>query len=112
MATNVNLYVDQGIDYSITIDAFNGDGTELNLDGTQTFFCKAKKVYSSTSAFDIAVTVDVNDGDPNNANLNITAATTVNIKPGKYNYDLVIDNGSTKTKIMEGLLTILPTVSV
>jgi hypothetical protein len=111
MTTNVNLYVDQGVDYSITVDAFNDVGTEVVI-SNQTFTCRAKKVYSSAVAFNIDIVVDLGDGDPNNLTLIIPPASTLNIKPGKYRYDLIMDNAVTKTKLMEGLLTILPTISL
>jgi hypothetical protein len=111
MTTNINLYVDQGIDYSIVIDAFDGNGLEITI-SNQTFSCKARKVYSSSVAFEIAIVIDLNDGDPNNLTLTIPSASTLAIVPGKYRYDLVMDNTITKTKLLEGLLTILPTVSL
>jgi hypothetical protein len=111
MTTNVNLYVDQGIDYSINVDAFDINNAEIVI-SDQTFTCRAKKIYASTVAFSIDIIVDLGDGDPNNLILNIPSASTLSINPGKYRYDLIMDDSVIKTKLMEGLLTIIPTVSL
>ena len=111
MTTNVNLYVDQGIDYSITVDAFDINDSEIVITD-ETFTCSAKKIYASTVAFNIDIIIDLGDGDPNNIMLTIPSASTLTVKPGKYRYDLIMYNGVIKTKLMEGLLTILPTVSL
>jgi hypothetical protein len=112
MATNINLYVDQGIDYAITVDAFDVQGLEMTIDN-QIFTCRARKVYSSAVAFSIDITVDLADDDTNSLTLKIPSISTLYIKPGKYRYDLIMsDAGGGNTKLIEGLLTILPTISL
>jgi hypothetical protein len=108
-----NLYVDQGTDYTVEINAFSPDGSEFTIDDTQTIASKAKKVYSSTTtAFEIDVIVDVGDGDTNNLVLSIPADRATSVTPGKYRYDVIVDDDGTKTKIVEGLLTLRPSVSI
>jgi hypothetical protein len=41
----------------------------------------------------------------------ISADATANVEPGKYQYDIVMLSGSTKEKILEGLMFILPTIT-
>ena len=111
MTTNINLYVDQGVDYAIEVNVFNSLDEEIVI-SDQTITSKAKKMYAATPTFIIDVIVDTNDGDANNLTLTIPAARTANTTPGKYLYDVILDDNTTKTKILEGLLILLPSVSL
>jgi len=112
MATNANLYVDQGADYETELNVFTAASEDFVIDGSQTITAAAKKMYAASSSFTIDVVVDTDDGDPNNLVLSIPAARTLNIAPGKYRYDVIVDDGVTKTKILEGLLVLLPSIAV
>ena len=111
MTTNVNMYVDQGVDYSVELNVFDGVDAEYTID-TQIFTCKAKKMYAASPTFVISTAVELIDGDPNNLRLSIPAETTADLAPGKYRYDVLMETGASKIKILEGLLIILPTVSL
>jgi hypothetical protein len=44
--------------------------------------------------------------------ISITAANTANITAGRYVYDLIIrDNANTVTRVIEGIATVLPSVT-
>lgn len=109
MTTNVNLYVDQNTDFTAEISVFDSASSDYTIDD-QTFTASAKKMYSASPAFSIVVTVDTEDGDVNNLTLSISANTTVDLDPGKYRYNVLMDDGTEKIKILEGLLILLPTV--
>jgi hypothetical protein len=111
MTTRANLYVDQGVDYLITLDLFTDDGNEFDVD-TYTFHSSAKKIYSEKVAFTIDTRVINDDDDPNNFELYIGKEKTQNINPGKYTYDILMisDSGVTQ-KILEGIIFVLPTVT-
>ena len=65
-----------------------------------------KSHYSSTSH---AFTVSIGTGK---VTLAMTAATTAAIEAGRYLYDVVITaSGGTKTRVIEGLVTINPGVT-
>jgi hypothetical protein len=46
MAIIANIYIDQGTDFSITVDVTNADGTALNLSG-YTAAAQMRKTYTS-----------------------------------------------------------------
>lgn len=110
MTTRANIYVDQGVDFAIILDLFSDAGDDFNIFDQQ-FSCDVRKVFSSTIAFEAIVSVNANDGDPNNIELSIPASTTVDIEPGKYQYDIVMTAGTQRSKILEGLMFILPTIT-
>jgi hypothetical protein len=69
-----------------------------------------RKSYYSSTATDIGASVT------NSANgqitLSMTAANTANLKAGRYVYDLVItDSNLTKTRVIEGIITVTPSVT-
>ena len=41
----------------------------------------------------------------------MTAANTALLSPGRYMYDLVITTGTTKTRVVEGIINVLPGVT-
>ena len=110
MTTRANMYVDQGVDFGIVLDLFSNAGDEFNILNQQ-FKCEVRKVFSSTIAFEATIIVDMNDDDPNNIQLSISAETTAEVDPGKYQYDIIMLSGTQRSKILEGLMFILPTIT-
>lgn len=110
MTTRANLYVDQGADFAVVLDLFDSEGVDFNI-SDQEFKCEVRKVFSSSVAFQATVTVNTDDNDANNLDLIISANTTVDVDPGKYQYDIVMSDGLQKSKILEGLMFILPTIT-
>lgn len=110
MTTRANLYVDQGTTFLASLDLFTYEGEEYDID-LQQFFCDVRKLYSSTKVFSAVVT-PYNNGDTNSLDLFIPQETTENVKPGKYQYDiLMVSSSGEKQKILEGLLFIMETVT-
>jgi hypothetical protein len=110
MTTRANLYVDQGVDFAVVLDLFDSEGVDFNI-SDQEFKCEVRKVFSSTVAFQATVRVNTDDDDANNLDLVISANTTADVDPGKYQYDIVMSDGLQKSKILEGLMFILPTIT-
>ena len=110
MTTRANLYVDQGVDFLVALELETDDGEEYPIVDQQ-FFCQVRKMYSSTVQFEAQLEVIVN-GVSNELNLMINPEDTRNVKPGKYQYDLIMRkfNGDT-LKLLEGLMFVLPTVT-
>jgi hypothetical protein len=109
MATRANLYVDQGVDFLVTLNLATDDGEAFDITDKQ-FFCDARKLYSSKLAFSSELEIVVN-GVTNELNLFIDPVKTRSVEPGKYQYDILMVGDST-TKLLEGLMFILPTVTV
>ena len=106
MSTKVNLYADQGTDFRTTIELFDGDNDELGI-STYTFFSDIRKVYSETkkASFDIETA-------NNDVTLVLSANTTLNLTPGKYQYDVLMRKQSGElSKIVDGTIFILPTMT-
>jgi hypothetical protein len=104
MTINTTLYVDQGTDFTVDINV--PDVTITN----QSFVGKSKKMYAVDTSFDLVISV--NGDSPNSFTLTIPSATTNALTPGKYRYDVVMDDGMLKTKIAEGLLILRDTISL
>jgi hypothetical protein len=110
MTTRANLYVDQGVDFLVSLELKTDDGDEYEITN-QEFFCQVRKIYSTTIQFQARLEVIVND-ITNELNFYIDPEDTKNIQPGKYQYDILMKkiDGET-TKILEGLLFIIPTIT-
>ena len=107
MATYSNLFIDQGSDFSATIDLAQTVGT-LDLTG-YTSAAKIAKSYDGTSKGSFTVEVD----DTNNElDLKLTAAETAALKPGRYVYDVIIKSGAgVITRVLEGQVDVKPGVT-
>lgn len=110
MTTNASIYVDQGVDFAVTLDLFDTDGADFTITDQQ-FRCEIRKVFSSTKAFEATIVVNTDDNDLNNLDLIISGEVTRNAAPGKYQYDILMFDGLQTVKILEGLMFILPTIT-
>lgn len=106
MASRSNIYIDQGADFRITIELFDGDDDELIIDN-YVFFADMKKFYSSAKAADFTIEKANND-----ITLTMTANTTGDLKPGKYEYDVLMKKPTGEiSKVVEGLAIVVPTIT-
>ena len=106
MAAQHNLYIDQGADFSAEIGIYDDFNALWDLTGYSGAAKMKKSHYSSTSH---NFTVSIGTGKETHA---MTAATTAAIESGRYLYDVVITaSGGTKTRVIEGLVTINPGVT-
>lgn len=107
MAAVHNLYIDQGTDFSAEIGIYDDFNTPWNLNG-YSGEAKIKKSYYSSTSYDFTVSV----GSSGMITLSMPATTTVTIEQGRYLYDVVITSAAgTKTRVIEGLVTINPGVT-
>lgn len=109
MAEFVELTIDQGATFNTVITVNDGTGVAQNLVGYVARSQMRKSYYSSSkSSFDVTVTTP-NIGEITMA---MTAANTANLTPGRYVYDVEIDDGAGEiTRIFEGIITVLPNVT-
>ena len=108
MTTRANIYVDQGTDFSTFLNLSTDSG--IYDITSQQFECDVRKVFSSYSLFSPTFLVEPG-GETGVVEMRISQQDTANVEPGKYQYDVVMVSGSTKEKILEGLMFILPTVT-
>jgi hypothetical protein len=109
MATISNLFVDAGSDYSniITVSATNGQA--LNLTG-YTVASQMRKSYGSSTVFNF--TPSLYDAVNGKVRLQLSASTSSSIPAGRWLYDVEITSPSgTKTRVVEGIVTITPEIT-
>jgi hypothetical protein len=105
MAVKANITIDQGADYSTTLDVTDDAGEPTDLTG-YTGAAQMRKHYSSANSH--AFTVAIANGS---VTLSMNSATTANITAGRYVYDCEITNGGVVSRLVEGIVTISPQVT-
>ena len=103
------MTLEQGASFTTTVTVNGSDGSPTNLT-SYTAAAQLRKSYYSTTANSFTVTVS------NAANGELTmamsAANTANLTPGRAVYDLLITSPTNvKTRVVEGIVTILPSVT-
>lgn len=107
MATKANLVIDQGTTFSTDLSLTDENGDALNLSG-YTANSQIRKWYTSTNAVAFSASINVDSGV---ITLALTANQTANIASGRYVYDVEINNGSTISRVVEGIITVTPNVT-
>jgi hypothetical protein len=108
MAIKSNLFIDQGTDYSTSINLTDDDDNIVSLTG-YTAQGQIRKTYSSSTSVSFTVSITAATGT---VTLQLTAVQTANIVAGRYVYDVfVTDSGNTTSRILEGIVTITPRVT-
>jgi hypothetical protein len=109
MATISNLFVDAGSDYSNIITVAGNNGQPLNLTGYSVASQMRKSYLSSTS---YPFTATVYNATAGQVRLQLDAATSSTIWPGRYLYDVEITSPSgTRTRVVEGIVTLTPEIT-
>lgn len=109
MAIIANLYIDQGTDFSITVDVTDSAGEILELSG-YTAAAQMRKTYSSSSA---SATFSTSIAElAGQVTISLTDAQTSAIEAGRYVYDLNITSGAgLVTRVIEGQAIVTPGVT-
>ena len=109
MAGFAEITIEQGADYSTTITVNDSSGTAQNLTSYTAASQIRKSYYSPTAT---SFVVSVTDAVNGQITTSMTSAVTANLTPGRYVYDVVITSpANTKTRIVEGIATVLPSVT-
>jgi hypothetical protein len=109
MASRANIYIDKGCDFRTAIELFNEAGTEYSESdiAVYNFYSSIKKVYSDSSLVNFTIETSNND-----ITLVLTDQQTDSIKPGKYQYDVIMQKQTgERSKIVEGLAFVVDTVT-
>jgi hypothetical protein len=110
MATISNIFIDQGATFSTTVTIEDATSSALDLTN-YTAIAQIRKTYQSATATDFTVTFD-SDRTTGLITISLTDTQTSAFEEGRYVYDLVItDSGGTKTRVVEGIATVNPSVS-
>lgn len=104
------LTVDQGTTFETSIDLVGDDGAAINIAGYVFQGQIRKSYYSSNVTANLTITTLSNTSG--NVLVTLNAATTANIRAGRYLYDVkMTDTENIVTRIVEGVLTVTPQVS-
>lgn len=107
MSQRATLYIDQGTNFLIELDVFDDTGTSLDLAG-YSVSSSIRKIYSTSTVANFVAEIT----EENQIVLSLTAEATEVIRPGKYQYDVLLTSSeNVRTKIVEGLLFVLPTMT-
>jgi UDP-3-O-acyl-N-acetylglucosamine deacetylase len=110
MATLTNIFIDQGASFSTSVTIADSDGNAFDLTDYSAQ-AQIRKTYESITATNFSTTISVNP-TTGLITLELTAAQTAALEPGRYVYDLIISSsGGIKTRVVEGIATITPSVS-
>jgi|TARA_B110000908_G_scaffold31192_1_gene37075 hypothetical protein len=106
MSSQLNIYVDQGTDFRLTVQLFDDDDLDLPI-ANYDFFGDLKKLYSAKRAAEFEFEKDGND-----ITLLLSADVTSQLTPGKYQYDVMMRKQSGElSKIVDGLAFVISTIT-
>ena len=110
MASIANLYIDQGTDFSITVDVTDSAGGVQDLTGYSASAQIRKTYGSSTLQATFTTTISAASGQ---VTLGLSDTQTSAMEAGRYVYDLNITKTSTSvtTRVVEGQAIITPGVT-
>lgn len=110
MATISNLFIDQNADFTTTVTINDSNGSALDLT-SYTALAMIRKTYQSTTATTFTSTF-VSPRTTGQITISLTDTQTAALEAGRYVYDLVITDASgNKTRVVEGIATVNPSVS-
>ena len=109
MAIIANLFIDQGTDFSVTVDVTDSAGAVLDLTD-YTAEAQIRKTYTSSSA---SATFSTSISElAGQVTLSLTDTQTSGLEGGRYVYDLNIESsGGVKTRVIEGQAIVTPGVT-
>lgn len=107
----LELFVEQGEDFSINVNLTALNGEPYNLTNS-TIKSQIKKSYwsANTTASFIVLIANPQEGE---VNLSLSSGVTANVSSGKYVYDVFITNtlDSTRSKVLEGIIYVEPSAT-
>ena len=110
MATISNLFVDQDADFTTTVTVNDSAGSALDLTN-YTALGMIRKTYQSSTATTFT-SAFVSPRTTGQITISLTDTQTAALESGRYVYDLVITDASgSKTRVVEGNVTVNPSVS-
>ena len=110
MASISNIFIDQGADFSTTVNVTDSNAAALDLTGyTAAGMVRKNHLSTSSTAFTVAFVDPRSSGQ---ISISLTDEQTTTLEDGRYVYDVVITAGDgKKTRVVEGSATINPSVT-
>ena len=95
-----NIIIDAGADFNQIFTLEGSNNSALNLTG---YSATAKMKKHPASLNDTATfSVSIVNAQLGQLKISLGSATTKDIKPGRYSYDILLNDGSIKTRIVSG----------
>ena len=111
MAAIANLTIDQGATFSSDVTVKDAQGNAFNLTG-YTAVAKLAKGFASTKTRTNMTTSIATDATTGVVTLTLTATETSALDAERYVYDLEITSGAAVTRVIEGIITVRPQVTL
>jgi hypothetical protein len=110
MATISNLFINQGADFSTTVTINGSDGSALDLTDYSAI-AQIRKSFDSSSYTSMGISFN-GDRTTGKIDISLTNSQTSSLEWGRYVWDLLItDGGGDKTRVVEGVAVVSPSVS-
>lgn len=107
MANKVNIVIDQGTTFQTTYTIHDVNDDPVNFTG-YTANSQIRKSYSSSNSYSFTVALS----SIGEVTLSMTANATGSITAGRYVYDVEVEDASgTRSRIVEGIVTVTPQVT-
>jgi hypothetical protein len=111
MAAIANLTIDQGATFTSDVTVKDAQGNAFNLTG-YTAVAKLAKGFASTKTRTNMTTSIATDATTGVVTLSLTATETSALDAERYVYDLEITSGAAVTRVIEGIITVRPQVTL
>jgi hypothetical protein len=109
MASISNIFIDQGADFTTTVTVTDSNGDAVSLVGYSAA-AQIRKSYSSSTS--TAFTTSVSNASGGEITITLSDSQTAALEAGRYLYDVLITaSGGDKTRVVEGQVTVNPSVT-
>ena len=106
MSSQVNIYIDKGTDFRLTVELFDEDDLDLPISSYE-FFGDIRKIYSNKKSAEFEFQKSDND-----ITLVLGSDITSQLAPGKYQYDVIMKKQTGElSKIINGLAFVVSTIT-
>ena len=109
MASISNIFIDQGATFTTTVTVTDANGDAVSLSGYSVAAQIRKTFLSSTAT---AFTATISNASSGEITISLSPTQTTALEAGRFVYDVVITaSGGTKTRVVEGQVTVNPSVT-
>ena len=109
MASISNIFIDQGATFTTTVTVTDANGDAVILSG-YSVAAQIRKTFLSSSA--TAFTATISNASSGEITISLSPTQTTALEAGRFVYDVLITaSGGTKTRVVEGQVTVNPSVT-
>ena len=109
MSSISNIFIDQGATFTTTVTVTDANGDAVNLSGYSVAAQIRKTFLSSTAT---SFTATISNASSGEITISLTPTQTTALEAGRFVYDVLITaSGGTKTRVVEGQVTVNPSVT-